>query len=383
MITSLTDAQRAKFPEYVAKWTRIGLSCVPTSLSRVTPVVNAAYRVAGMETPKQVILCDGPVSAAIVAAILKDQPVRDSVWASVRDSVRASVWDSVGASVRASVWASVWDSVGASVRASVWDSVRASVWDSVGDSVWASVWDSVRASVWDSVGASVGASVWDSVRASVGASVWDSVRDSVWAMLYSSHDAGWISYVEFMRNELGLREQTEKHRPLTALCKLCGWWAPYKNVAIVQHRHCELHRDSDGRLHNESGMSVKYRDGWGVWSIHGVTVDEQVIMRPETQTVDQIGNESNEEVRRVRIERYGWERYLRESNAQVASTRFNERDRQPESLYVMKNGMKRLAVSDPSTGRRYCLGVPGEVETCEQAQSWMSHGLDRLAIHRS
>ena len=347
MITSLTDAQRAKFPEYVAKWTRIGLSCVPTSLSRVTPVVNAAYRVAGMETPKQVILCDGPASAAIVAAILKDQPVRDSVWASVRDSVRASVWDSVGASVRASVWASVWDSVGASVRASVWDSVRASVWDSV------------RASVRDSVG------------------------DSVWAMLYSSHDAGWISYVEFMRNELGLREQTEKHRPLTALCKLCGWWAPYKNVAIVQHRHCELHRDSDGRLHNESGMSVKYRDGWGVWSIHGVTVDEQVIMRPETQTVDQIGNESNEEVRRVRIERYGWERYLRESNAQVASTRFNERDRQPESLYVMKNGMKRLAVSDPSTGRRYCLGVPGEVETCEQAQSWMSHGLDRLAIHRS
>ena len=34
------------------------------------------------------------------------------------------------------VWASVWDSVGASVGASVWDSVRASV----GASVWASVW---------------------------------------------------------------------------------------------------------------------------------------------------------------------------------------------------------------------------------------------------
>jgi len=58
----------------------------------------------------------------------------------------ASVWDSV----RASVWASVWDSVRASVRASVWASVRASVW--------ASVWDSVRASVWDSVRASVRAS---------------------------------------------------------------------------------------------------------------------------------------------------------------------------------------------------------------------------------
>jgi hypothetical protein len=74
-------------------------------------------------------------------------------------------------------WASVWDSVRASVRASVWDLVRASVRASVWDSVWASV----RASVWDSVRALVGASVWASVRDSVRDSVLDSVGDSVWA----------------------------------------------------------------------------------------------------------------------------------------------------------------------------------------------------------
>ena len=74
-----------------------------------------------------------------------------SVWDSVVASVSDSVWDSVGASAVASVWASVsdsvWDSVGASAGASVW----ASVSDSVSDSVW----DSVVASVSDSVGASV------------------------------------------------------------------------------------------------------------------------------------------------------------------------------------------------------------------------------------
>ena len=53
-------------------------------------------------------------------------------------------------------WASVWDSVGASVWVSVWDSVGASVGNSV--------WDSV----WDSVGASVGDSVWDPVWAYIG-----------------------------------------------------------------------------------------------------------------------------------------------------------------------------------------------------------------------
>jgi hypothetical protein len=89
----------------------------------------------------------------------------------------ASVRDSVGASVRASAWASVRDSVGDSVGASVRDSVRDSVWASVRDSVGASVRASVWASVWDSVGASVR----DSVRDSVWDSVRDSVRDSVWA----------------------------------------------------------------------------------------------------------------------------------------------------------------------------------------------------------
>ena len=64
-------------------------------------------------------------------------------------------------------WASVWDSVGASVWASAGASVR--------DSLWASVWASVRDSLWDSVWASVGASVRDSVWASVRVSVWDSV----------------------------------------------------------------------------------------------------------------------------------------------------------------------------------------------------------------
>ena len=48
---------------------------------------------------------------------------------------------------------------------------------------WASVRDSVRDSVWASVWASVRDSVGDSVWGSVGDSVWDSVRDSVWAYI--------------------------------------------------------------------------------------------------------------------------------------------------------------------------------------------------------
>jgi hypothetical protein len=91
----------------------------------------------------------------------------------------------------------------------------------------------------------------------------------------------------------------------------------------------------------------------------------------------------NEEVRRIRIERFGWERFLKESGAKVREQCRNERDAQDESLYRLDDGTQRFVCVDPSTGRRYALGVPSDVQTCEQAQSWMSHGLDLYATHRS
>ena len=178
-------------------------------------------------TPK-IIYCDGWLSCLLTIAILKNKNLIKKSWASVRASVRASVWDSVGAPVGASIMASVrasaWDSVGAPVGDSAWDSVKASVWDSVGAPVWDSVkasigdsigdsvGDSIRASVGDSVWASVGASVWDSVgdsvrdsiRASVGASVGDSVRDSVGDSVGDSIRASvWASVRASVRASVG------------------------------------------------------------------------------------------------------------------------------------------------------------------------------------
>ena len=186
-------------------------------------------------TPK-IIYCDGWLSCLLTIAILKNKNLIKKSWASVRASVRASVWDSVGAPVGASIMASVrasaWDSVGAPVGDSAWDSVKASVWDSVGAPVWDSVkasigdsigdsvGDSIRASVGDSIGASVGDSVWasvgasvwdsvgdsvrDSIRASVGASVGDSVRDSVGDSVGDSIRASvWASVRASVRASVG------------------------------------------------------------------------------------------------------------------------------------------------------------------------------------
>jgi hypothetical protein len=60
---------------------------------------------------------------------------------------------------------------------------------------------------------------------------------------------------------------------------------------------------------------VAYPDGWEIYAVHGVRVPRDVVMRPESITVEEIDGERNAEVRRVMIDRYGQSRYLLEGGA--------------------------------------------------------------------
>ena len=161
----------------------------------------------------------------------------------------------------------------------------------------------------------------------------------------------------------------------------------HPKFCIVSDFPSELHStigaNNESLAHNEHGPSHLWRDGFAVWSLDGVQVPRKVVLHPEQQTLEEIEGEENTEVRRIRIERYGWERYLEESEAEIQDTRHNDRDAQEERLYRLSDESSRFVCVDPSTGRRYALGVPRGIRTCEEAQRWMSHGLDRFAIHRS
>jgi len=398
IIDKLDAEQVARMGIVRDKWIDIGLKTGRCNRTEVERLIGYVYEAAELDPPKDIIWAESPMSGAIIYFMMNA-----SVMASVRDSVWASVRDSVGDSVRDSVWdsvmASVWDSVGSSVMASVGDSVMASVWDSVRDSVWASVRDSVRDSVWDSVRASVRASVWasvrdsvwDSVRASVRDSVWDSVWNSVLASVmasvrdsvgssvgdsvyksgYGQHDANWLAFYDYFSEYLSC---VDKLKPLIDFSKHVGWWWPLENAVIISERPISLTMDDEGRLHHESKMAIEYEDGWGVYSWHGVRLPGWVIEEPENITPDIILQEDNQEIRRVMLERYGWDRLLldigaktehKDSCGELVST-----EKLGEYLDGEDSVAKFVLVDDPSTDRRYALRVPPDTKTARGGVAW-------------
>jgi hypothetical protein len=103
------------------------------------------------------------------------------------------------------------------------------------------------------------------------------------------------------------------------LARGCFWWYPFDGICFVSDRPTFIGQDERHRLHNDSGPAVSFADGWKEYYVHGVHVPPWIIEQPETLTAAKIDSETNAEVRRVMIDRYTPERYLRDGNAQLVN----------------------------------------------------------------
>jgi len=172
---------------------------------------------------------------------------------------------------------------------------------------------------------------------------------------------------------LGVQFDQDALHMFTQWNECASVWCAYDKLCVVAANPIECHW-LDSELHNESGPSVLYADGWSLWSINGVAVSEEIVMRPDKQSIETIRNEQNEEVKRIRIERYGWERWMKAVKAKPIDSRRNDVDGTLEGLFSLPGGMKTFVGRCRSTGRVYFLEVASEIETCAQAQVWMLGG---------
>ena len=135
--------------------------------------------------------------------------------------------------------------------------------------------------------------------------------------------------------------------------------------------------DQQNRPHSADGPSHRWRDGWELYYWHGVRVTRQIVMEPHTIAIDQVRAEENAEVRRVMIERMGYERYLRESNATLAhEDRYGKLWRAPrpdDTDIVMVEVINSTPEPDGSRNR-YMLRVPPTIKTAHEAVAWTFGG---------
>jgi hypothetical protein len=195
--------------------------------------------------------------------------------------------------------------------------------------------------------------------------------DDVSAQIYGSHE-WWLSFYDYFISCLKV-PGCEKILGLIELAKCCGWWTPYEDIAILQHRHSILKRDPEGRLHCENGKCIEYRDGWGFSAWHGTVVpNEWVAGKPPSPAEALTWN--NIEQRRAACEIVGWDKVLDGVNKKIID---KNKDDQIGTLYEVElpdAGPQKFLSVICGTGRRFAIPVPPDAGTALEANA-MTYGL--------
>jgi hypothetical protein len=185
-------------------------------------------------------------------------------------------------------------------------------------------------------------------------------------LIYGAHDAGWLSFYDFLGSKCGTRHLVEQLDGLVALARTAGWCIPCRDVCYVSERHNVLRRDDAGRMHCEDGPAVGYPDGYSLFFWHGTRVPAEWILNRESLTAAKALSWPNLEERRAACEILGWAKILRELNATV----INEDHPRIGTLVEVDlpdSGKERFLRVECGTGREFALPVAPDVNTAFEA----------------
>lgn len=130
--------------------------------------------------------------------------------------------------------------------------------------------------------------------------------------------------------------------------------------------------DERGRPHNESGPAVKYLNGGESYYLGGVRVDKKTVEAPDSLNAMDVIKCRNQEVRRIKIERMGMEKFLADAGAKLLDTKEGINGNYELFRVDMMNDepMVMVKVICSSTSREYFLRVPPSMYSVDEAVAW-------------
>ena|SRR3990167_7365610 len=187
----------------------------------------------------------------------------------------------------------------------------------------------------------------------------------------TGYDSGWTAFYDFMQ-KIGVEYDKDwQFDKWLSFIKHSGSFALllYENVAFVCIKPCEVSRDKEGNLHNDTSVAIGWRDGWGLYFLHGVGMEEEHILIPsDKMTPEMVIKEENVEVRRELIRKFGADRL--KSYGKVIDKQDEYELLDMSKIFTSVDYAPHLLMKNPSIGVYRLEGVGQECKTVQQAINW-------------
>jgi len=328
-ITSLTQEQIDKLPEYRDKWLDIGLSTEAGKKGRAQQEVIKAYQKADATPPNAFLWFQSPYVGAVAAAIISQLEA-----------------DPKSLPISATFMPII-------VINDTFDNVFEMVQEKVAE--WADTFGKGK-----------------DVRRMRPSDVKSESSSQLSKCGYGLHDASWLSFYDYFLIEHKL-ECCERLRPLINLARDSGWWWPFEGVAVMTEKPCELERDDEYRLHRFGDAAIKYNDSWGVYAINGTRIPKEWGVTPENDWKPEwLLEEHNSELKRLLFQVVGYSKIMHKLDSKLIHKEKDMELREIKGVDV--EPVRLLKVIDSTTRAIYGLRVPPNIDKCEAARHWTFHG---------
>jgi hypothetical protein len=361
-IETLNADQTAALGRYQARWAAIRRSTEPADRGAAEEGVRLAYRAAGLDPPARLVWCDSPV------ALLQNarRPSRAD-GPHVGSRVVGRLCRQVSTRIRSRIDGRIWALIEGQVNPV--DQLVASAAEAVMQGA-----ASESVSLLDQFRRSEPVSLKLALRALFG-------RSQGGSRVIGQHDLSWLGPCEYVRNVLGLKDETVALLGLSQVAASAGWLQPHLRTCWLAERPAVLRADARDCLHNARGPALRYPDGWSVWAWRGVEVPRWVVAQPELITLAAIDDQTNVQLRRCMIEIMTPQRYV----ALGGATRVAE----DETGVLWRRtwpGIDAWAAVEvinatsevDGTHQHFFLQVPATMRTAREAVAW-TYGLPAKA----
>jgi hypothetical protein len=368
----LTHAQEAMAAAIEDQWLAAAVETDPAVREAAESGLRDAYRLAGAAQPERVYWFGSPRAGAAAVALLSGaaEPGPDApAWhIEAHAELRRQGWtpgESAGPSLRRRV------------RTEPWAAARTAAVQALGTDGWAQLSAAAGRRSWglvmDRVAGRLRLRLGEDLAADLPGEAARAVRMAVLDAIYGLHDGAWLCTFEAADR---LRPQARLMAGLTGLAGVArhgGWWWAHERVAVLTERPGLLARDNVGRLHRGEGAAMEFPDGYGLWAWRGMPIPAGLAAELPSLTVDRIQREQNAEIRRVMLEHFGYERYLREAGARRLGSDETgtlwRLDLPGDEPLVMVEVVNSTPEPD-GTSRVYWLRVPPTTRSAREGVAW-------------
>lgn len=317
MINNLTPEQEADLPLFRQRYLDISTNGVPANEPTLSLALGELYKLAGYETPPKLIMFDSPYQCNIAITLMKN---------GFKDLIRNPKSLPIESDEKlVPIIARLTSATEEYIRDVLVSNARSIL---------------------------------------VGKKIWNNNYFS------GSQDNYWIAYYKFAE-KIGCKYNKSDSYKLDLFARIsaeCEWWWPFDGLVIASQKAL-VHWDGEGRIHNEKGLAVEYRDAYGLCFWRGTLIPNEWIM-DKMPPVETLMHWNNIEQRRAGCEILGWDNVLPKlQDARMINKHNNPQVGELWEAFLPDHGKERFLKVQCGTGRTFVIPVGIEFDTAREANA--------------